>query len=300
VLRLTKRIRGTNQSSHDKLLRRLERIVSTAQQSWLQAGSTCAAIGTAYGELGKLDEAVSYYERALLAEPASVTVEAIEQLANLLSRAAAKKKEPLLKVMKRSTELLQCLSGLGRSGERQALLGGAAKRYAQKASGNARIKALKEMTAAYQVGYEVKVNKKESDPWYPLANTIAGRLALKWQPGAPKSAATGIADDMDALRQYAKNVPASSTSFWELVLPADVLLLEAAIDGQLNTSRRKTLEAAYRDAAVRAGTPREVMSATGQIEFLRDMAASSKRAEIKRLRQSFDELLESLAEGAST
>ena len=83
---LPKRIRGTDPSGHAKLVQRLERIVSTAQPSWLKSGATCAAIAVAYGELGKLDEAVKYYERVLIAEPATSSIEAIEQLANLLSR----------------------------------------------------------------------------------------------------------------------------------------------------------------------------------------------------------------------
>jgi tetratricopeptide (TPR) repeat protein len=120
-----------------KLLRRLERIVSTAQPEWLKSGSTCAAIAQAYGELGKLDEAVKYYERVLIAEPASSSVVAIEQIANLLSRGAAGQEKPPLKVMRRSTTLLQSLAALGKTGERLSLLGGTAKHYAQKASGAA-------------------------------------------------------------------------------------------------------------------------------------------------------------------
>ena len=40
----------------------------------------------------RLDEAVNYYERVLIAEPASASVQAIEQLANLLSRGAARRR----------------------------------------------------------------------------------------------------------------------------------------------------------------------------------------------------------------
>ena len=295
VVNLAKKVSGNDPQGRLKLTQRLERIVSTAQPEWLKSGSTCAAIARAYAELGDLSQAVKYYERVLIAEPASSTVEAIEQLANLLSRGAAKQEKPALDLMKRSTSLLKSLSALGKTGERLSLLGGTAKRYAQKASGQARMKALRDMTAAYEEAFTVKVKNKQSDAWYPLSNAIAGRAAISWLPGAGKRAAAGIDAVMNTLRDYPKKM-ASSTNFWELALPADILLLEAVVNGQMNASDRKVIEAAYRTAAIRAGTPREVSSATGQIEFLRDMAKSSRRQPIQRLASSLEELRKALTE----
>jgi tetratricopeptide (TPR) repeat protein len=294
VVNLAKKVGGTDQKTQRKLLQRLERIVSTAQPQWLKSGSTCAAIARAYGELGKLDEAVKYYERVLIAEPASSSVEAIEQLANLLSRGAARQKTPALRIMKRSTVLLQSLAALGKTVERLSLLGGTAKRYAQKASGRARMQALRDMTRAYQNAYAVAVQNDRSNAWYPLSNAIAGAVAMTWQPGAPKSAAAGIDADMSKLRDYIKKTAGSSMNFWELALPADILLLEAALRGQLTANDRKAIESAYRDAGVRAGTPREIASATGQIEFLHDLAISSRRQPIKRFAESLEELRKAL------
>ena len=295
VVNLAKRVASTERKARPKLLQRLERIVSTAQPEWLKSGSTCAAIARAYGELGRFDEAVKYYERVLIAEPASSSVEAIEQLANLLSRGAAQQETPALKIMKRSTRLLQHLAELGKTGERLSLLGGTAKRYAQKASGRARIQALKDMTRAYQDGYAVAVKHERSNPWYPLSNAIAGAVAVSWQPGARKGASASIEADMSRLRDYPKKMAGSSLTFWELALPADILLLEAAVRGQMSANDRKAIETAYRDAAVRAGTPREVASVTGQIEFLRDLARSSRRQPIKRLADSLEELRKALS-----
>ena len=42
-----------------------------------------AALAEAYGELGSLQKAVRYYERAIAAEQGSVSLKAIEQSANL-------------------------------------------------------------------------------------------------------------------------------------------------------------------------------------------------------------------------
>jgi triacylglycerol esterase/lipase EstA (alpha/beta hydrolase family) len=295
VFNLAKRVSGSDEPGRKKLTQRLERIVSTAQPEWLKSGSTCSAIARAYGELGDLNQAVKYYERVLVAEPASSTVEAIEQLANLLSRGAAKQKKPALDLMTRSTHLLKSLSALGKTGERLSLLGGTAKRLAQKASGQARLKALREMTAAYEDAFAVKAKNPQSDAWYPLSNAIAGRVAISWLPGAGKRAAAGIDANMNKLREYPKKM-ASSTNFWELALPADILLLEAVVQGQMTLVDRKAIETAYRTAANRAGTPREVSSATSQIEFLRDMARSSRRQPIQELGASLEKLRMALTE----
>jgi hypothetical protein len=152
------------------------------------------------------------------------------------------------------------------------------------------MQALKDMTKAYRDAYTVAVKNEKSNAWYPLSNAIAGAVALSWQPRARKDAAAGVDADMSKLRDYAKKTAASSRDFWELALPADILLLEAAVRGQLTANDWKAIESAYRDAGVRAGTPREIASATGQIEFLRDVAKSSKRQPITRLANSLEGL----------
>ena len=149
--------------------------------------------------LGKLEEAVNYYERVLVAEPATSTLESVEQLANLMVRLAASQKKPLaqtLQVMKRSTELLQNLSALGKTGERLALLGATAKRETLMVSGRARMQALKAMTNDYEEAHQLYVTNQNKNPWYPLANLIAGKLAMSWQRGAPRTATAGVANDM--------------------------------------------------------------------------------------------------------
>ena len=296
VLGLGKRVRTASTEQKKDFALGLDRMVGAAQSSWLKSGATCAAIARAYAALGRFDEAVSYYERVLVAEPASSSIEDVEQLANLMSRAAAGQKQSprkSLAVMKRSTELLQHLAALGGTVERLSLLGGAAKRLAQQASGAARMRALKEMVKAYEDGYQLAVANKRSNAWYPLANSVAGKIAITWLPGATTVAAARIEKDMKQLREYVKQL-SGSTDFWELALPADVRLLEAAVDGQLTAAERKAIEGAYRAAGDRAGTPREVASTTGQIEFLRDIARSSSRAPIKRLAESLEELRKSL------
>jgi hypothetical protein len=295
VLQLGKRVRTANKQQKDDLALRLDRMVGSAQSSWLKSGATCAAIARGYAALGRFDEAVKYYEGVLVAEPASASIEDIEQLANLMSRAAGQQKSSRmsLAVMRRSTKLLQHLAALGETVERLSLLGGTAKRHAQQASGAARMQALKEMVKAYEEGYKLAVDNKRSNAWYPLSNALAGKVAISWLPGAPKGVAANINKEVKQLRGYVKHVSASG-DFWELALPADVQLLESAVSGSLSASERKVIERAYRAAGDRAGTPREVASATGQIEFLRDIARSSSRKPIKRLAASLEDLRKAL------
>jgi tetratricopeptide (TPR) repeat protein len=298
IRRIANSIRRTEEKQRPRILQRLERMISTAQPSWLKSGATCAAIALAYSELGKLDDAVKYYERVLIADPASSSVQAIEQLANLLSRSAAGQGKPPLDVMKRSTALLQNLAALGKTGERLSLLGGTAKRYAQKASGRARIQALTEMVKAYEEGYGVAKKCEAANAWYPLLNAVVGKVARGWVPGGPKGA-RDITDQMKLLQDLEKQMPASSTEFWDLAFPTDLKLLKAVVSGTLSAADRKTIEHDYRAAAVRAGTPREVASVTGQIEFLRDIARASNRKPVKQLAESLEELRAALA-GKST
>jgi tetratricopeptide (TPR) repeat protein len=294
VRRLANRVRGTDAKERAKTLQRLERIISTAQPSWLKSGATCASIALAYGELGKLAEAVNYYERVLIADPASSSVQAIEQLANLLSRSAAGQDKPALDVMRRSTELLRNLAALGKTGERLSLLGATAKRYAQKASGRARMQALKDMVKAYEDGYSVAKKQEAANAWYPLLNAVVGKVAMGWLPGAPKGAAN-VTQQMKLLQDLEKQMPASCTEFWDLAFPTDLKLLKAVASGALSAADRKAIEREYRAAAVRAGTPREVASVTGQIEFLRDIARASNRKPAKQLAQSLEELRQALS-----
>ena len=53
-----------------------------------------AALAEAYGELGSLQKAVRYYERAIAAEQGSVSLKAIEQSANLKARLAVRRAPP--------------------------------------------------------------------------------------------------------------------------------------------------------------------------------------------------------------
>lgn len=93
VMQLANGVRGGRDRKED-LLNRLQRLLNDAQPSWLASGSTCAEIARAFAELGRLDEAAKYYDRVLVADPASATMASVEQLATC-SRALPTRRIPL-------------------------------------------------------------------------------------------------------------------------------------------------------------------------------------------------------------
>lgn len=303
VTQLANGVRGGRDRKED-LLKRLQRLLDDAQPSWLTSGSTCAEVARAFAELGRLDEAIKYYDRVLVAEPASATLGSVEQLANMLARLADAQDTPALDVMTRSAELLEYLCKIGKTVERLSLVGSTWKRRAVKSSGEARIRDLERMTAAYEEGYALAVKQGRRNAWYPLGNVIAGKLALGWSsPPASAKKARGsskkavvvdVSAELKAMAALVDKLAGTSTDFWELCVPADLLLLQGAARGTLSVKEREALVAAYKGAAERAGTLRELASATGQIAFLRNMARASKVGSLKALASTFDEIIEAL------
>ena len=293
VMRLANKVRGNPARKRD-VLQRLEDMVRAAQPSWLISGVTAAAIAEAYAELGRFADASKSYEQVLIASPATASLRSVEQLANLLARLAAEQDKPDLAVMSRSTRLLQSLAAIGENSERLSLIGATSKRRAIKSSGQARLAALEDMVDAYDRGYKLATTQKSDNPWYPLANLIAGRVAMGWQSKGTKTAPAIVAD-MKALRVLAKTVAAGPP-----ISGSSACLLTCCFSRPRSRAssmlrRRKALDSEYRTAAQRAGTPREVASATGQIKFLRDMARSSSKAGIKKLANSLDKLVRALS-----
>jgi tetratricopeptide (TPR) repeat protein len=298
VERLTRNLRGANKDQCSALERRLERLTAQAPASWLKSGRLCAAIASFYGELKQFEKAVDYFERVLIAHPATASLKDVEQLANQLARLAADQQPPSVKQLERSAGMLKQLYGLGKTSERLSLRGSTAKRYAQAASGKKRLDALREMTAAYLEGYENAAKNQASNPWYPLQNVVAGKVAISWQRDVPKKLSAGIAEDLERLRDLASNIPERTTDFWETCLPIDIALLEAAVSGVLSPALKKKIAANYSEAFKR-GTARETDSAIKQIVFLQAMASSSSRKAVRQLAEALTELVESLRREAN-
>ena len=54
----------------------------------MASSATCAALGSAFGELGSFEEALSYYQRSRALSPSDASVESLEHLVNLSGRLA--------------------------------------------------------------------------------------------------------------------------------------------------------------------------------------------------------------------
>jgi hypothetical protein len=225
----------------------------------------------------------------------------------MLARLADAQDTPALDVMQRSAELLESLCTIGKTVERLSLVGSTWKRRALKSSGEARIRDLEHMTAAYQEGFALALAQGRRNAWYPLGNVIAGKLALGWlsRPPLPKGgrarskavAAVDVSAELNEMRSLVDKLAGSSTDFWELCVPADLLLLESAARSSMSAKERDAIVAAYRSAAERAGTVRELASATGQVVFLRDMASASRTAALRTLAAGLGQVITALQQG---
>lgn len=270
IEKLIGRIRGSAKT--DDIVPRLEQIIRGAPAHWSKSGDTAALIAEAYAELGRFEEALSFADRVLAAEPASASLRAVEQLANHLARMADDRDKPDITRIRQSLRLLHHLKGLGETAERWSLIGAANKRLACRLSRKPRVEALQQMTAAYAQALERASNAKAADTWYPRLNLVAGRVALSWLTRTKPD----VGSDMKILREDAKRLSAMPRNFWEHLLPLDVQLLDAALRGTVTVKQREALEGDYRRAITRAGTPRDAKSATDQIRFLATMAKAGK------------------------
>jgi hypothetical protein len=150
------------------------------------------------------------------------------------------------------------------------------------------------MTQAYDEAYTQAVKQGRSNAWYPLENAVAGRLALQWLSPGRQARSRDITGALQVLRDFADKLAGSSTDLWELALSADVRLLEAAARRALPAAERAEIAGAYHQSAVRAGSPREVASTTGQIAFLRTVAQASRQAPVRTLAAALGHLLDEL------
>ena len=87
---------------------------------------------------------------------------------------------------------------------------------------------------------------------------------------------------------------ASSTDFWEMALPADMMLLAAAVNGQLSANERKAIESPTARPpsapALRARWRRRRVRSSSCETWL----GQSNREPIKRLADSLEELRKAL------
>jgi tetratricopeptide (TPR) repeat protein len=279
-----------------KNLRQMEEAIAT--HGWLGRAELRSALARAFAQLNEFDTAIDHYTAAALAEDSAVPVKAIEQRLNLMVRRAASKSAPepekpdeALEEIRHSIEALSDLiTACGETLERWSLVGGSYKRLARRTKGNARTKALQQTEEAYRKARNLGQTRGAIEVYYPWSQEIAAQVISGIRSGKPARA------DFGGLRRSLH--PASSSDFWQLILPADLVLLELVANGTLTPAEQEAAVQAYLAAWNHTGTGREMSSVVDQLAFLIDMLedpdlpANAKRikllADLKSLRRQLE------------
>ena len=250
-------------------LTRIEKRV--AELGWLGHAALRAALADAHAGLEAFETAIEHYAAAALAEDASVPVRAIEQRLNLMSRRAADSVEDDESLRETSIagvgdsidKLEKLIDVFGKTQERLSLIGGAHKRMARLTSGNERTKHLDRMKDYCREAKEHAQRRGGGNVFYPWSQELSAQVAIKLRTRrSPKL-------DFAGIRQLAPG--GDHDDFWQLVQPADLMLLERAADEHLSETDLDDIHAAYMRAWNHMGRQRELSSIFGQIDFLRTM-----------------------------
>jgi pimeloyl-ACP methyl ester carboxylesterase len=268
------RSRESGSAAKDLLAELTER-TAAVPASWRQSADLCALMASAFAKLGHYQRAVEYYDQIVLAEEACAPVKALEQLANYRVRWAEqlRKDDPdeAVRQLNRAESDLKNLLGIGATSERWSLLAGVMKRRALLTSDPLiRREALREMRSAYSNAFALSADRDAADP-YPLANWIAAEVVLSWQGGDVEASLNDITRLMNRLQDVERARAGAATDTFNLVAPAERLLLEALVARQLDESTIARIGQEFSRALSRGASQRELGSIQTQLGFFRDL-----------------------------
>ena len=278
------------------------------EKKWLNRGEVCAALGRAFAEAKCFAEAVTYYEQALKAENAAMTIKDFEQLANVQSRQAvalwkAGKQAEAEAAIEAAIRRLESIQGAllpttvgegeetdrGVTVERLSLLGSAYKRKAWVSKADDREGPLGEMKEYYKKAFQLAENKGRFNA-YPLLNWLTAEIVMAWQSRADRPAEDNkeakISEYIRRAESELKAALGKQREFWTEIMLADAALIETLAMGF--PEKETIVEFAERYLETRKiGSPREFESTLDQIDFLAAMAESRKplAAALAQLRQ---------------
>jgi pimeloyl-ACP methyl ester carboxylesterase/tetratricopeptide (TPR) repeat protein len=283
----------------------LHELVQSKRPQWAADAAVCAAFGLALGEVDRFDDALAYFEKAVASDPADLSVVAVQQYANLLSRAAAARWRTRAKAtgaastdtgvmaqIDRGIAIIEQLMNVAKTSERLSILGAAYKRRAQVAgSATVRNAALRQMSESYKAAYELDVAERGAISSYPLLNWLSAEVFL--HPAGVDTTLRAMA--MGLLARVQQDLAGKADpDFWTLVTSADAKMTQALIERNLDDAKRDELLRAYRAVVTRAGSPRQLRSVIEHLDFLSDMyeasGTPSGRATAERIRGAADEL----------
>lgn len=205
----------------------LEEHIDLAQElRFDEDGELCAEIAAKHRGLGAFDQAIDWYRRAIAAEPGDMPLRGIEQLANLIVRSqrvvASEGDKPSttwLKQIDMCVALLESINHQAPSTERYNLIGSSYKRKAMAlADGNQRAIALRKSAQAYQAAISLSGEKVGHYPYINLAVVLG---AEHWTTA---NRDFKLPQEAMALARKLAPEPKPTGSFWEFVIPADLLM----------------------------------------------------------------------------
>ncbi|MEO8753363.1 MAG: CHAT domain-containing protein [Casimicrobiaceae bacterium] len=288
-------------------------VVSSDRQPWLGLAEVRAAFANVLGELDRFDIALANYEQALAAKAADFPVRAVEQYANLLTRAAvfevraaakrtgsesAKRQQAARKNMDRAFGILTSLASFAKTPERLSLLGSAWKRRALvEQDPKVRQAALVQMRQFYWDAHQAALNSRGGIDPYPLLNWMAAVACLPppQRPGVGAAASPMGAELAALLAQLEQQLrKATDRDFWGIVQHADLELIRPLLASRFDAAARDAVIKEYRRASTRAGSPRQLRSVVEHVEFLAAIFSGRTGAAAKRTATLLEECVREL------
>jgi hypothetical protein len=274
-------------------LTNLQKGIEEDNPSWLNNPRLLEVLGQAFAEVFMFEEAVRFYDLAIVSSKSSASIKAIEQAANCHIRLAVQKFEgdsSLYTDSKAEIEdhietLKRLMAALGETPERLSMVGSGYKRLALIASSKpSKVcnDALEKMEDYYRQAWALtKARAKGNKPLdpYPLANALVARIAYLVRLGDEDKAAQERKSTLKKEKDEAKRLAlalktARPEDFWAAVGVADVTLLDSLIEYlSLRTKRvpdevYKDLVKEYHSAWKQYGSTRELSSVIEHYTFL--------------------------------
>jgi CHAT domain-containing protein len=291
VLESVKSIRSgavdVNDRTRTALLQELsviDRLISEKFEQY-NDGEVLAEIAHAYAALGEFTAAEDAYQKAFSSHDSRVSVEAVEQFANLLYRKAERTGDAGW--FEKARKYIDWTLELGRTVERLSLMGSVYKREARFFR-NKSLDESVESTLETAVKYyteacnpehpiadllqELNSADLEFDP-YPAVNVLAIKFLLG---GLTKSGLKSI----DRVAERAAHTAHQKGGFWKKAAVVDAALIRQLVQsGITERAVQQDLAGRYREV-FSFGSRRQRGSTISQIEFLRDMSIGMKGSEI--------------------
>jgi hypothetical protein len=257
-------------------------------------------------------EAIQRYEALLNASPATYTVQALEQLANLRTRAAlaAWKRhaadggappdpDPAVVIRAAVTDLENLPGGEPISGERRSLIGSAYKRLSQITGGEARVAALRSMEEAYRTAFRDEEDRRGRVDFYPLLNWLSAHVLLSQ---------SGVDDPLDDFAGLLARAEAAATEqekdgpdFWSRTAMGEVILVRALARLEVDPHAKEIL-AHFRAAWNTGGSVRRLLSVLEHLDWIIAILAGGRKttkraATLRSLHDIYDNLRAELTPG---